>query len=808
LIPYFKAGLENNEFCLWITCDPISVEKAYATLKQAIPDFDQYIEKQSIEIRSYLDWHLKEDKFDAKTIINGWKKQLYNVLDRGFDGMRVNGNETWLKHKDWKDIMNYESELNKALHNQPIIVFCTYPLSNSTARSILDVAHTHGCVVSKRKGKWEILEAPEIKENKAQLKRRSDKLEQRVAERTSELVKVIEELKNEIGERKKTEEKLIQEKKLCKTIIESFPGIFKIMDKNNRILDWNHMLEVLSGYTAEEIPHLNALKDFHDARDQKRILELMQKAYNTGKVSAEVDMRMKDGRILNFYYIARPINYNGKPCLIASGIDMTERKKAEAQIIKEKELSNQILDSIPGLVGLFDENLRFLRWNKNFEIVSGYTPEEIPLLHGVNDFFDNEHDKKRIFKILREMFMKGFGSAEVSPIMKNGRVVTLYFNGRRINYEGKPCMLCIGVDITKRKKAEKELSLAYKRLTYHVDNTPLAIIECDRNMVINRWSKRAEEIFGWKESEVLGKNMFALKMIYEKDKSIVEQQVEELLNGSGDRNQMLNRNYTKEGNVIYCEWYNSALRNQQGNIVTILSLVHDVTERRNAEETMHQSYQQIRSLTEHLQNIREEERTYIAREIHDELGQQLTVLKMDVAWLSKKVNGKNDAVEEKIKDLLNLLDNTVQSVRRISSELRPGILDDLGLAAAIEWHLNEFEKRSGVQTHFNYPEEERQLPGPVKTNLYRIFQESLTNVARHAQASEVTVNLAQQDGQITLTIKDNGQGFDQHLAGKKRTLGILGMKERAAMMGGTYEIQSEPGIGTNISVVIPLPNTN
>jgi PAS domain S-box-containing protein len=683
LIPYFKAGLENNEFCLWITCDPISVEKAYATLKQAIPDFDQYIEKQSIEIRSYLDWYLKEDKLDAKTIINGWKKQLYNVLDRGFDGMRVNGNDTWLKHKNWEDFMNYESELNKALHNQPIIVFCTYPLSNSTAASFLDVAHAHGCVVSKRKGKWEILEVPEIKENKAKLKRRSDKLEQRVAERTSELVKVIGELKNEIGERKKTEEKLIKEKELSKTIIESFPGIFKIMDKNNRILDWNHMLEVLSGYTADEIPHLNALKDFHDARDQKRILELMQKAYNTGKVSAEVNMRMKDGRILNFYYIARPINYNGKPCLIASGIDMTEHKKAE-----------------------------------------------------------------------------------------------------------------------------KELNLAYKRLTYHVENTPLAIIECDRNMVIKHWSKRAEEFFGWKKSEVLGKNMFDLKMIYEKDKSIVEQQVEELLNGSGDRNQMLNRNYTKEGNVIYCEWYNSALRNPQGSIVTILSLVHDVTERRNAEEMMHQSYQQIRSLTEHLQNIREEERTYIAREIHDELGQQLTVLKMDIAWLSKKVNGKDDAVKEKLMDLLNLLDNMVQSVRRISSELRPGILDDLGLAAALEWHLNEFEKRSGVKTHFICPEEEQQLPGPVKTNLYRIFQESLTNVARHAQASEVTVNLAQQDGQITLTIKDNGQGFDQQLAGKKRTLGILGMKERAAMMGGTYEIQSEPGIGTTISVVIPLPNPN
>jgi signal transduction histidine kinase len=302
--------------------------------------------------------------------------------------------------------------------------------------------------------------------------------------------------------------------------------------------------------------------------------------------------------------------------------------------------------------------------------------------------------------------------------------------------------------------------------------------------------------------------MFDLNMIYEKDKSIIEQHVEDLLNGTGDRNQSLNRNYTKDGNVIYCEWYNSALRSQLGSIVTILSLVHNVTERIKAEETMHQSYHQIRSLTEHLQNIREEERTNIAREIHDELGMQLTVLKMDIAWLRKKVDAGNEAVKEKINDILHLLNNTVQSVRRISSELRPGILDELGLAAAIEWHLNDFEKRSGIKTHFNFAEDDQQLPGPVKTNLYRILQESLTNVARHAQAKEVKVDLVRLNGHITLKIKDDGVGFDHENISKKRTLGILGMKERAAMMGGKYEIYSEPGKGTTISVLIPLPHTN
>jgi PAS domain S-box-containing protein len=529
LVPYFKAGLENNEFCLWVTCDSLTVEKAYAALSNAVPNLHQYLEKQSIEILSCLDWHINGDDFSARTIINKWKEKLHNALERGFEGMRVNGNEIWLRADDREDFINYEKELDYVLHNQPVIVLCTYPLSKTPAGALLDVAHTHGCVVSKRKGQWEILEKPDLKKSKAFLKRKSDELEQWVAERTSELSMVIEELKIEIAERKKAEDKLKREKDLSKSIIESFPGIFKIIDKNNRILNWNRMLEVVSGYTPMEIPHLHALDDFHEFKDHKRIIELMEQAYTTGKVSAEVNMRMKDGRILNFYYIARPINYNGIPCLITSGIDITERKKAEAQLIKEKMILNQILDSIPGLVVMFDENFRYIRWNKNFELATGYSSEELPTLHAIDDIFQDESSKQAAYQLAKETLEKGTVSGDVVPLFKNGHKITYHIEGRRINYEGKTCLLCVGIDITERKEAERELSLAYKRLSYHVENSPLAVIECDRNMKVKRWSARAEEIFGWKEPEVLGKKIIDFNLIYEDDRKIVEQQVEELL---------------------------------------------------------------------------------------------------------------------------------------------------------------------------------------------------------------------------------------------------------------------------------------
>jgi PAS domain S-box-containing protein len=362
------------------------------------------------------------------------------------------------------------------------------------------------------------------------------------------------------------------------------------------------------------------------------------------------------------------------------------------------------------------------------------------------------------------------------------------------------------LEIRERIRAEEELRQAYQRLTYHVENTPLAVIEFDRELNIKRWSARAEEIFGWKASEALVRNINDpdFPIIHEDDKKVVAKINEELMQGTVNRNLSLNRNYTKYGEVIYCEWHNSVLRDEHGNIITILSLVHDVTERRNAGETLTRSYEEIRRLSNHLQNIREEERSHIAREIHDELGQQLTVLKMDVLGLGKKLNGADAAVHEKIGEIIDLLDTTVKSVRRISSELRPSLLYNLGLVAAIEWQLREFEKRSGIRTAFAEPAEELKIPDPVKNSLFRIFQESLTNAGRHANATKIIVSLKENNGQLILSVGDNGQGFEMEKIAAKQTLGILGMKERCQMMGGNFEIRSAPAKGTTVIASVPF----
>lgn len=257
----------------------------------------------------------------------------------------------------------------------------------------------------------------------------------------------------------------------------------------------------------------------------------------------------------------------------------------------------------------------------------------------------------------------------------------------------------------------------------------------------------------------------------------------------------------KNGEIISVEITTHDILHE--NKAVRLILANDITEKLKAEKELEQSNEILRQLTSHLQEIREEERKHIAREIHDELGQQLTVIKMDVSWIRKKTEATNSPVLDKIRDLTKILDDTVNTVRKISSRLRPSLLDDLGLVAAMEWYLNDFKQRTGIDIVFHLPKQELELPDSINTCLFRILQESLTNVARHAGATLVTVILNEDVETIKLMIKDDGKGYDVSNASGKRTLGIIGMKERAAMIGGKYNIYGKPGEGTIVSIEVP-----
>jgi PAS domain S-box-containing protein len=258
-----------------------------------------------------------------------------------------------------------------------------------------------------------------------------------------------------------------------------------------------------------------------------------------------------------------------------------------------------------------------------------------------------------------------------------------------------------------------------------------------------------------------------------------------------------------KGTHRWVETHAAPLRNQDGEVIALLGVTRDITGRKRTEEALKKNSEQLRALSAHLQQVREEERTHIAREIHDELGQSLTALKMDLVSLGHA--GDPKSLGAKIRSMGELIDQTVQTVRRIASELRPGILDDLGIVAALQWQAQEFRKRSGIRCVMTSRLRQVPLEREHATALFRVCQEALTNVARHARATQVQIKLGKKAGAVVLEVRDNGRGITADQMANPKSLGLMGMRERILLLGGACVIGSHAKIkGTKVTVTIPL----
>jgi signal transduction histidine kinase len=232
----------------------------------------------------------------------------------------------------------------------------------------------------------------------------------------------------------------------------------------------------------------------------------------------------------------------------------------------------------------------------------------------------------------------------------------------------------------------------------------------------------------------------------------------------------------------------------------------EIKEREKAEQMLKQTTQKLRQLTSRIQTIREEENSAIAREIHDELGQALTAIKIDVAWLSKRYSNDSSIVEG-LFNISNTIDETIKSVRKISTRLRPRLLDELGLIPAIEWQVKDFQNRTGIKCELKVPEEEIQLESSISSALFRIFQEAITNISRHSKATTASFSISVDNhGVLAMTIRDNGIGLPDDFMNKNHSLGIVGMIERTQSIKGMLEIKNSNESGTEIFITVPIKN--
>ena len=419
-----------------------------------------------------------------------------------------------------------------------------------------------------------------------------------------------------------------------------------------------------------------------------------------------------------------------------------------------------------------------------------------------------------VFKIINE---KSGMSAddEVLQVLEERRILTVANNvalitrdGREISVEHSAAPILagkekvIGVvlvfrDVSERRQEQIETAEQAALLELTQDS----VFVMDMEGTVLFWSRGAEAMLGYSKSEAAGTISHDL-LRTDFPQSLAEIK-EELLRAGHWEGDLIMTAQDGRRIVVSSRWaLQWGKRDQAPRVLVINS---DITERKLGEESLVLQREQLRALAERLQWVREDDRKRVARDLHDQIGQILTAIKMDMTWMTRHLPESEGAVLARLKESIQLINNGVKAVRTICSGLRPGVLDDLGLAAAIEWQASEFASRNGIRCQVSVPPVDLHLDGDRATATFRIFQECMTNVIRHAQAKSVRVALVQEEENILLVVEDDGIGFSESgLSNSLGSLGLLGMKERAQFCGGDVQISSFPGKGTTVTVRVPI----
>ncbi|MHB8581242.1 MAG: PAS domain-containing sensor histidine kinase [Ignavibacteriaceae bacterium] len=607
-----------------------------------------------------------------------------------------------------------------------------------------------------------------------------------------------------ITERIQAENALRESEKRFRALVEkSFEGI-SLLDFEGKFLYQANFAKLIYGYEPEELIGKSAFElvhpDFLDTA-RKTFSDLLNSPGNS--MSLELKIKHKDNswRWIEIV-VTNLFNEPFVKAVVANYRDITDRKKAVDQLQKVSTAVQQSADSI--FITNREGIIEFV--NKAFEDVTGYSKEEAIgktpriLKSGV-------HSPADYMKLWNDIFSGFTYRFKFSNKNKNGKI---YIDDRTItpvkNEIGEIThFVATGRDITEKERLENELNRNSKVLQSFFDYSisPLALLDKDFNFIeVNEAYAKAGRR---KISDFSGHNHFE---VYPSDAKVEFEKVvvtKETLHfverpfGFSD--------HPKWGDT-YWDWTLTPILDKTGDVEFLVLALTNVTQRKKVNDEIKNSRKQLRALYAHLQKSREEERARIAREIHDSIGQGLTGLKMDLSLLEDELIeqedlSKRDKLYGKIQSMYSLLDWMIQSVRDVSTQLRPLILDSLGLVTAIEWQAEEFQKKTGLTCVCFLPKEKVELNHDESTVLFRIFQECLTNIIRHAKATQVSIKLERKENHILLEVQDNGVGIPENVVTEINSLGLLGMKERALVFGGSVTIRGNPGKGTIVTVKIP-----
>jgi PAS domain S-box-containing protein len=667
---------------------------------------------------------------------------------------------------------------------------------------------------------------------------------------------LILEMGLDITERKKAEEYLRMSENKYRSLMEQAADGIVLLDHNLNTIEVNTMACQITGYTREELLRMNT-RTIMLPDEIENIAFSLQHVLSGETVVESRKLLKRDGYVITIEASVKMIQ-NGLIQVIFR--DITKRKEAETQVAvtnrlldlftkttSRKEYVESVVQVIHQWSGFRCVGIRVADAEGNipYEAYTGFSYEFWKLenmlslnkdmcacIRTVTGRFETQDasvltpngsfcinnskefagglTKDELARFRGNCIQSGFLSIVLVPIRYRGQTIGLIHLADERQRMATLSIVrfletisnLIGEAIrrfdTEEALRKSEASLSEAQRIARVGNW-----EWDVNTGRLNWTDEVYRIFGLSPHQFAPTYDAFLGFVHPDDRELLEEAIKEAF--------YQKKPYAIDHRIVLPDGMEKTVH-EQGEIVfdeketplRMVGTVQDITGIKSIENELRRSQEQLRELYAHLQLVRESERTHIAREIHDEFGTILTALKIDLSWLEKKLPEKENSLREKTRKSLDLINSAIKTVQKISSELRPGILDHLGLASAVEWQVKEFGNRTGMKWEISIDMGKRKTDRDISTTFFRILQETLTNIARHAEATGVSVSLNEMDSRLVLEVKDNGKGITEEQLASPQSYGLMGIKERIQYWGGEMTIRGIPNKGTTVTVSIPL----
>ncbi|MGZ4955709.1 MAG: PAS domain S-box protein [Methylobacter sp.] len=574
-----------------------------------------------------------------------------------------------------------------------------------------------------------------------------------------------------------------------------------LADTDYAIVYANEAFLQMSGYSMQELLGRNCRILQNNDKDQPDIAELRAALESYRDAYAILRNYRKDGSLFwNEVYIS-PIHDKRGRITHYVGVqnDVTHRIEMEDSLSKSEARMRSIFNNVSDGIIIIDDNGIIESLNPSFERLFGYSAEEL-IGHSINNLMpepDRSRHNSYLTNYLNSRKAKIIGiRRELNGLRKDGSIFSMELGVSELYVDQRHFFIGTARDITERKHTEEALRKSEER--YMLVERAINDGIWDWNILTGEsyHSPRWLELLGYQESDLPGAFSSFFDLVHPDDKAVFSENLRRHQQGNAPFCAEIRLRH-KDGSYRWILSRGDTIRDKSARAIRMVGSIIDITDRKQHEEA-------LRNLSSHLVSAREAERTRIAREVHDQLGSILAVLKMDLSWLAKQIPEDLLNCHKKVAAMNRHLKDAIQSVRKIITDLRPSILDDFGLLAAIEWKIDGFRQQTGMQCVLTEPKDDIVMDKNRDIAVFRIMQEALTNITLHSGATKVTIDVETGTNKLIIKITDNGCGMTKAQMHNPGKYGILGMHERVRHLGGDLAIVSSPGKGTTLVLNMPL----